>query len=83
MACPGHVIPHAPRTPAGLIQPLKTAHRSPGRFYKSQAFAAFAPGSLNRSFVLPPGWYACAFRFVNALTGQMTELVTVGVVQVG
>ena len=48
----------------------------------SRAFATFAAGSLSRSLVLPPGWYACAFRFVNALTGQMTELVALGVVQV-
>lgn len=66
-----------------LVQKLKTPRRAPMLFYKSEAFASFAPGALEVVLTLPPGHYACAFRFVDGDTGQMTELVRVGVVEVG
>ena len=32
--------------------------------------------------MLPPGWCACAYRFVNVLTGKVKELVGLGMAQV-
>lgn len=65
-----------------LVQKLKTPRRAPTPVYKSEAFASFAPGGLAVTLAFPPGVYACAFRFVEAATGQMTELVRVGVVEI-
>ena len=65
-----------------LVQPLKSPRRTPGAFYKSAGFVLFQSANLNFILEVPPGWYACACRFVNYKTGQMTALQTLGVVQV-
>jgi hypothetical protein len=73
----------APAKTEILLQPVTTVHRVPARRYESVAFVAFAAGSLAYSVPAAPGRYACAYRFVNAATGQATEMVEIGVVQVG
>ena len=65
-----------------LIQPLLTPRRSPGNFYKSAGFVGFIAGHLAQNVAVSAGTYACAYRFVNALTGQATAPVPVGVAAV-
>jgi len=65
-----------------LLQPLKSTHRSSSRSYTSAGFVAFAAGSLTCAVSATPGRYACAYRFVNAATGQMTEPIEIGIVHV-
>lgn len=66
-----------------LLQPLKSRNRNPQKgAYRSQAFVAFTAGSLSADVVVPPGYYAAAYRFVNLMTGQETALVPIGVHQV-
>ena len=65
-----------------LVQKLKTPRRSPVPFYKSTAFVAFTPAVLTYALPSAPGWYACACRFVNSATGQMTTQVAIGIVEV-
>jgi hypothetical protein len=76
----------APNTPLAvtelLVQPLANARRAPGAFYKSAAFVSFVGRAPDYRLALPSGWYACAFRFVHARTGQATEIVTLDAVQV-
>lgn len=65
-----------------LLQRLKGAHWTPTEDgYRSKGFNAFTAGQL---FDVPvtAGWYAAAYRFVNTLTGQATELVPINVSQV-
>lgn len=57
---------------AGTVPPLKA--------YRSRAFMGFAVGALEREIIVPPGFYAAAYRFVKVATGQKTSLVTLGVV---
>lgn len=65
-----------------LLQPLRFGSQAPQpRAYRTQAFAAFAPGALSATLPAAPGWYAAACRFVRADTGQETEVAAVGVVQ--
>lgn len=48
--------------------------------YRTLGFAAFAAGSMSVRFDLPPGPYALAYRFVEAATGRMTDLLPLGTV---
>lgn len=74
--------PNTPPARTELLQKLPSPRRSPTAFYKSQAFAIFVAGSLAHAIPVEAAWYAGAYRFVNADTGQMTDLVTLGVVEV-
>lgn len=66
-----------------LLQPLASADRKPqNNGYRSKAFVAFATGSLSFDVLVPAGYYAAGYRFVNSLTGQETALVTLPVQQV-
>ncbi len=66
-----------------LLQKLASANRKPqAGAYRSRAFAAFVPGTLSVDVPVGPGFYAAAFRFVNTLTGQATELQPISVTQV-
>lgn len=73
----------APAVTELLAQKIPTSRRSPTSFYKSEAFGSLAPGGLEFVLTLPPGHYACAYRFVDDQTGQMTELVKTGVAEAG
>jgi hypothetical protein len=67
-----------------LLQPLASPHRTPAKNgYRTQRFVAFATGSLTFAINVPDGWYAPAYRFVNAQTGQDMGLVPLPLVQVG
>lgn len=63
-----------------LIQPLASKHRTPAPFYKHAAFATFSDVAPTFAVELPPGWYACAVRFVRDSTGEATHEVAIGVV---
>ena len=66
-----------------LTQPLKSKYRAPTpKAYRSKGFIAFAAGTLSQTVALTPGWYALAYRFVSAATGQETKPVTLGMFQV-
>lgn len=66
-----------------LLQPLKSQNRTPtAKGYRTRAFVAFAAGALDHNVPVPNGFYVPAYRFINALTGQDTELVTLPVVEV-
>jgi hypothetical protein len=66
-----------------LIQSLKSGARTPQPTdYRSYGFVAFTVAIPDKTFALEPGWYAPAYRFVNTLTGQDTEMVVLPVVQV-
>ena len=66
-----------------LLQPLKSANRTPmPTFYRHQAFAAFTESSLYYDIPLKPGYYAAAIRFVHSVTGQVSDLVQLGTVEV-
>lgn len=78
--------PSAPNTPGVLteilVQRLAGKHRKPvAKAYRTAAFVAFT----NEPFELPveAGVYACAMRFVREATGQETQIVPIGKVQVG
>lgn len=65
-----------------LLQRLATAARTPlATRYRSQSLAAFASGNLTATVNVSPGYYACAARFVNANTGQQTDIFPLSVVQ--
>lgn len=67
--------PNGPATLTELLfQPLKNARRSPGQFYKSGGFVAFSGPNPVETLVLPAGWYAVAYRFVEVSTGRSTPL---------
>ena len=67
-----------------LVQPLASAARRTYRDkYRHADYVAFAPGHLARDVPCAPGVAALAYRFVEAATGQATELVELGVVTVG
>ncbi|HRF60885.1 MAG TPA: hypothetical protein PLH94_13350 [Fimbriimonadaceae bacterium] len=66
-----------------LLQKLASANRKPQKgAYRSKAFASFPIGGLSQDVTVPPGHYAAAYRFVNASTGQATEMQVIGVQQV-
>ncbi|MCW5940056.1 MAG: hypothetical protein KF884_09940 [Fimbriimonadaceae bacterium] len=66
-----------------LLQRLKGPNWNPQPgAYRSQKFVQFAPGSLSSDVDVAPGWYAPAYRFVLAATGQATEIVPLPVRQV-
>lgn len=66
-----------------LLQPLANRNRKAYLDkYRSQAFVAFEDGSLTAEVPAEPGWYACAYRFVNTETGQDTALAQIGKVLV-
>ena len=66
-----------------LLQPMKTRTRTPTpKGYRTKSFIAFVVGMLSSSIPTAPGYYAPAYRFVNALTGQELAIVTLPVVQV-
>ncbi|HZH98978.1 MAG TPA: hypothetical protein VEX38_08400 [Fimbriimonadaceae bacterium] len=65
-----------------MAQPLLNERRSPTKFYKSQAFAAFTGPGLSVELALAPGWWALAVRFVEASTGRQTSVQPLGRVQV-
>ena len=66
-----------------LLQKLVSRARVPSKTgYRSQAFAAFAAGSLSATISARKGWYAPAIRFVNPLTGEDMGLVSLPLVQV-
>ena len=75
--------PSAPNSPGVvtelMFQKLPNPRRSPVKFYKSLAFAALV-GPLD--VPMEPGLYALGYRFVRASTGQMTDMMPVGVVTV-
>ncbi len=59
-----------------LVQRLRSRNRTPqAKKYLSRGFATFATGSLSAEVTVTPGVYACAIRYVNANTGQQTEIV--------
>ena len=65
-----------------LVQPLASRHRRTYlEKYRHAAYVAFAEG---QAVAVPfaAGWVACAYRFVNAETGQVTALAELGVVRV-
>jgi hypothetical protein len=66
-----------------LWQPLRVSHNAPHpKGYRTQGFAAFAPGALSASVPAMAGWYAPAYRFVQSATGQETGLIALPAVQV-
>ncbi len=66
-----------------LLQPLAGRNRKAYLDkYRSQKFHVFADGSLSVEVPAQPGWYACAYRFVNLETGQDTGLAQIGKVLV-
>ena len=66
-----------------LLQPLKGRSRVPfAKAFRSKAFVAFAAGTLSQDIVVPAGFYAPAYRFVNPTTGQSIALLTLPTVQV-
>ena len=65
-----------------LYQKLPSRHRVPKPKYKSAGFRAFT--EAERTFVLPlePGYYACAYAFVEASTGLASTVWPIGTVHV-
>ena len=65
-----------------LVQRLAHANRAPkATAYRTQAFATLT-ASVPRPVNLPPGVYACAYRFVNSVTGQASGIAPCGIVTV-
>lgn len=66
-----------------LLQTLKSKNRTPQPHeYRTKAFVAFATGSLTYDVIVPAGYYAAGYRFVNTATGQTSPRVLLTVVQV-
>lgn len=66
-----------------LLQPLRSGASNPqAKAYRSQAFVAFSSDHLSEVVTLDAGWYACAYRLVNAATGQSTAMEFVKAVRV-
>jgi len=66
-----------------LLQPLPCRTRGTNpRNWRSAAYVSFAPGELEHELPVKKGWYAVAYRCVNAATGQETEMAALGKVQV-
>ncbi len=66
-----------------LLQPLASPHVNPqkGKF-RHKEFVSFPSGSSPVPINVGAGWYAVAYRFVNKLTGQVTQPVQIPLVQV-
>lgn len=65
-----------------LIQRLTGGASTPQlKEYRHQTFVSFSSGHLSETLSVEPGWYACAFRFVNTETGQDTGLTIAGIVK--
>ena len=63
-----------------LVQRLAHANRAPkATAYRTQTFATLT-ASVPRPVTLPPGVYACAYRFVNSVTGQSSGIAPCGIV---
>jgi len=61
-----------------LTQKLVNIRRKPESQYKTAGFHHFEEGAMSRSVPIESGVYACAYRFVNSDTGQMTDWMPVG-----
>ena len=58
-----------------LAQPLASPHRKAfSRNYRSQGFVEFTADQLSHTVPVKAGWYATAYRFVEAATGRATDL---------
>ena len=69
-------VPNAPDVVTEFVmQPLRHAVQAviPDR-YRSQGFHHFQSPDLDFRLEVKPGWYACAYRFVHASTGQDTRI---------
>ena len=66
---------NAPAQTELLLQKLASVRRAPTDKYISRAFAAFTAGSLSQGVAAVSGIYLPAYRFVNPVTGQMTDLL--------
>ena len=65
-----------------LYQRLPGRHRLPKAKYKSGGFWAFSEGDLQYLLEVEPGWYHCAYAFVEASSGRTTGVVPLGTVHV-
>ncbi|RYG26369.1 hypothetical protein EON82_03540 [bacterium] len=64
-----------------FLQPLASRNRRTYlERYRHLAFTGFPLGSAE-SYPVSPGWYACAYRFVNANTGEATAIAELGIVR--
>ena len=66
-----------------LYQRLPGRHRLPKAKYKSGGFRAFSEGDLQYQLEVEPGWYHCAYAFVEASSGRTTRVMPLGTVAVG
>lgn len=89
-ASPGEIVFTANRAnESGIVTEILLQGMANGRRrtypdkYRSQGFVAFTPEHLSEAIAVKPGWYACAYRFVNAETGQETSLAAAGNLRVG
>lgn len=63
-----------------MLQKLTSPNRTPQPHkYVSKGFVAFASGSLSADVNVPAGYYAAAYRYVNTVTGQMTDITPLNV----
>lgn len=66
-----------------LLQSLVNGQRTPKKDgYRTKGFVAFPATPTPFDVAVPSGWYAAAYRFVNTATGQVTDVVPIGVVLV-
>lgn len=62
-----------------LLQPLANRNRKAfEKHYRIRAIQSFSEETLSVEVPATPGWYACAYRFVNLETGQDTGLAQIG-----
>lgn len=67
-----------------LVQRLANTRRATrARNWSTAGFVNFAAGHLSVPVALAPGAYAVAYRFVLAATGQFSEQLVLGSIQVG
>ncbi len=65
-----------------LLQTLPNPRRKPTSKYVSKGFFTFTALSRRVGLPVPPGAYAGAYRFVNAASGTMSPLITLGKIEV-
>jgi hypothetical protein len=66
-----------------LVQPLPSAFaQAYDTKFRSRGYVEFSSSTPSALVACPPGFYACAIRFVRASTGQAGGLIRVGVVRV-
>ncbi|MCE9557396.1 MAG: hypothetical protein K8R88_00445 [Armatimonadetes bacterium] len=89
-ASPGQItfaanIPNSPGvTTEFLIQKLASAgRRGNPKDYRSQGFHTYTSGTLTHTLSAKPGLYLVAVRYTQVSTGQTSELVPFGRVEVG